>query len=127
MATSMLRSLCVEAKAKYPGVHRIVAVHLLGRCDVGQASVVVGCNSPHRREALHCTEYLIDELKARVPIWKKEIYEEDGGAVWKENVEWREGRRVRVMVKEGPEERENEDKTGGRDELLITTRSDETR
>lgn len=53
----------------------------------------------HRREAMRCTEYLIDELKARVPIWKREVYEGDGGSVWKENVEWREGRRWRGMVK----------------------------
>jgi molybdopterin synthase catalytic subunit len=104
MALSTLHSLCVDAKAKYPTVDRIVAVHIIGSCNVGETSVIVGCNAPHRKEALACTEYLIDELKARVPIWKKEIYEDDGsgvgGGVWKENVEWREGRRCRVMVKE---------------------------
>jgi molybdopterin synthase catalytic subunit len=48
---------------------------------------------------MHCTEYLIDELKARVPIWKLEVYEGDEQSVWKENVEWRNGRRWRGMVK----------------------------
>lgn len=83
---------------------RVVAAHILGECPVGEASVIVGCCSPHRRDAIRCTEYLIDELKGRVPIWKKEIYEGDAGSVWKENVEWHEGRRRRVMVKEVPAE-----------------------
>jgi molybdopterin synthase catalytic subunit len=48
---------------------------------------------------MNCTEYLIDELKARVPIWKLEVYEGDERSVWKENVEWRNGRRWRGMVK----------------------------
>ena len=69
----------------------------------------MGCNSPHRKEAIECTEYLINELKGRVPIWKKEMYnDDDGGAVWKDNVEWIEGRRRRVMVKEKKEEEEEE-------------------
>jgi molybdopterin synthase catalytic subunit len=100
MAMRELHAICRDARAMYPGVERLVAAHLLGDCPVGGASVVVGCNSPHRKEAMRCTEYLIDELKARVPIWKKEIYEGDEKSVWKENVEWREGRRRRVMVKE---------------------------
>ncbi|KAL9181838.1 hypothetical protein ACHAXT_012181 [Thalassiosira profunda] len=100
MAVKELRSLCRDAKARHPFVEKLVAVHILGDCPVGEASVIVGCSSPHRREAVRCTEYLIDELKGRVPIWKKEVYEGDEGSVWKENVEWREGRRRRVMVKE---------------------------
>eukprot|EP00584_Thalassiosira_punctigera_P014529 CAMPEP_0172572414 /NCGR_PEP_ID=MMETSP1067-20121228/135031_1 /TAXON_ID=265564 ORGANISM="Thalassiosira punctigera, Strain Tpunct2005C2" /NCGR_SAMPLE_ID=MMETSP1067 /ASSEMBLY_ACC=CAM_ASM_000444 /LENGTH=259 /DNA_ID=CAMNT_0013364951 /DNA_START=70 /DNA_END=849 /DNA_ORIENTATION=- len=100
MAIKELRNLCRDAKVKYESVDRLAAVHILGDCPVGEASVIVGCSSPHRREAIRCTEYLIDELKGRVPIWKKEIYEGDEGSVWKENVEWREGRRRRVMVRE---------------------------
>lgn len=42
---------------------------------------------------------LISYYPRRVPIWKKEIYEGDE-SVWKENVEWHEGRRQRIMVKE---------------------------
>ena len=106
MAISTLRTLCRDAKRLYPTVKRIVAVHILGQCNVGETSVIVGCNAPHRKEALHCTEYLIDELKAKVPIWKKEIYENDDcGGVWKENIEWHEGRRCRVMVKEEEDEK----------------------
>lgn len=102
MAIKELISICNDAKGKYKSVDKLVAVHIIGDCPVGSASVIVGCCSPHRREAIQCTEYLIDELKGRVPIWKKESYVgvDDDNAVWKENVEWRDGRRRRVMVKE---------------------------
>ena len=109
MAIKELTSLCNDAKTRYQTVDKLVAVHIIGNCPVGHASVIVGCNSPHRKEAIACTEYLINELKGRVPIWKKEMYnDDDGGAVWKENVEWIEGRRRRVMVKEKEEEEEEE-------------------
>ena len=108
MAVKELRKLCQEATEKYSGIQRIAAVHILGECPVGQASVILACSSPHRRESLQCCEFLIDELKARIPIWKLEIYEGDNGCVWKENVEWHEGQRRRVMVPQPlPEQRTN--------------------
>ena len=97
MAEKELKKLCDNASKKY-SVRKIAAVHILGDCPVGEASVILACSSPHRRDALHCCEYLIDELKATVPIWKREVYEGDD-SVWKENVEWREGKRQRVMKK----------------------------
>jgi molybdopterin synthase catalytic subunit len=100
MAEKELRKTCDDARKKFPGVHKIAAVHVLGDCPVGAASVVLACSSPHRRDSINCVEYLIDELKARVPIWKRECYEGDEGSVWKENIEWKEGRQERVMVKE---------------------------
>ena len=104
MAMKELANLCHDAQAKYHTVVKIVAVHIMGDCPVGQASVIVGSSSPHRREAIQCTEYLIDELKGRVPIWKREIYEGDDRSVWKENVEWKDGRRRRIMVKQQQDE-----------------------
>ena len=100
MAVKELRKLCVRATTTYPSVQRIAAVHIVGDCPVGKASVILACSSPHRRDALRCCEFLIDELKATVPIWKREVYAGDEGSVWKENVEWREGRQQRMMVKE---------------------------
>ena len=82
----------------HPGGERLVAAHVLGDCPVGSAIVVVGCNSPHRREAIGCTEYLIDELSHGPDM------EEGGVRGGREErvegeVEWREGRTQRVMVK----------------------------
>mmetsp|Transcript_21422 Transcript_21422/g.33014 ORF Transcript_21422/g.33014 Transcript_21422/m.33014 type:complete len:181 (-) Transcript_21422:30-572(-) len=99
MAEKQLKKLCDDARVKYPSIERIAAVHILGDCPVGDASVILACASPHRRDALHCVEYLIDELKARIPIWKREVYEGDDSA-WKENVEWQDGKPKRIMVKE---------------------------
>lgn len=97
MAEKELRKLCDDATEKF-SVRKIAAVHILGDCPVPKASVILACSSPHRQDALHCIEFLIDELKARVPIWKREVYEGDD-SVWKENVEWQDGRKQRVMVR----------------------------
>jgi molybdopterin synthase catalytic subunit len=100
MAEKELRKICVEANQKYPSIVKIAAVHILGDCPVEAASVILCASSPHRREAMHCVEFLIDELKAKVPIWKREVYQDgDGESVWKENMEWFEGKQRRVMVK----------------------------
>lgn len=98
MAIKELRHLCHETATKFD-VQRIAAVHILGDCPVGQASVVLTASSAHRKAAIHAIEFLIDELKARIPIWKREVYENDE-SVWKENIEWHEGKKRRVMVKE---------------------------
>lgn len=98
MAEKELAKLCNEAVMKFPGTRKIATVHILGDCPVGQASVIIAASGAHRKEAIHCVEYLIDELKARVPIWKREVYEGDD-SVWKENIEWHQGKPKRVMVK----------------------------
>lgn len=101
MAEKELRKLCIEANEKYPSIRKIAAVHILGDCPVNMASVILAASSPHRRDAMECVMYLIDELKSRVPIWKREIYQDrDGESVWKENIEWHQGKQRRVMVKE---------------------------
>ena len=98
MAEKELRKICNMARQKYD-VYKIAAVHIIGDCPVGRASVILACSSPHRRDALHCVEFLIDELKATVPIWKREVYEGDE-SIWKENIEWHEGgKKRRIMVK----------------------------
>jgi len=109
MAVKELRRVCADAVRKYGSVYRIAAAHVLGDCPAGHASVVLAASSPHRIDAIRCTEFLIDELKARVPIWKLEVYDDDNDgqdSVWKENVEWRAGKRRRVMVRQRQEERE---------------------
>ena len=56
-----------------------------------ESSIVIAVSSPHRADALAATQECIDQLKARVPIWKKEIYS-DGSSEWMENKEcsWNE-------------------------------------
>lgn len=58
--------------------------HRLGTVPVGEASIVIAVSSPHRKEAFSACEYILEQVKLKVPIWKKEIYE-DGEPSWKEN------------------------------------------
>jgi len=73
--------IVAEAALQWP-VHVAVVEHRLGRVDVGEPSVGVAVSSPHRAEAFEAARYLIDELKRRAPIWKKEHW--PGGAEWVE-------------------------------------------
>ena len=69
---------------RWPGV-RVAMVHRLGVVEVGEASVVIAVSAPHRDEAYAASRFAIDELKAHVPVWKKEVYAD--GSVWKANAE----------------------------------------
>ena len=68
-----------EAREKWP-IERAAAVHRTGSLDVGEIAVAVAVSSPHRKDAFAAGSYIIDELKARAPIWKKEHW--PGGAEW---------------------------------------------
>ncbi len=69
-----------EARQRW-AVRRAVAVHREGLLALGEVAVVVGVASAHRDEAFQAARYLIDEAKARLPIWKREHYV-DGEATW---------------------------------------------
>mmetsp|Transcript_6963 Transcript_6963/g.7937 ORF Transcript_6963/g.7937 Transcript_6963/m.7937 type:complete len:177 (+) Transcript_6963:172-702(+) len=100
MAEKELRKICTEANEKFPSIVKIAAVHILGDCPVSKASCILAASSPHRKDAIYCVEFLIEELKGRVPVWKRESYKDgDGESVWKENVEWINGKQRRVMKK----------------------------
>jgi molybdopterin synthase catalytic subunit len=82
MALPVMREIEGEVVALFPGA-RVAMVHRLGDVAIGEASVVIAVAAPHRDECYRASRHAIDELKRRVPIWKKEIFE-DGGA-WKAN------------------------------------------
>lgn len=86
MAEKELEALAAEIRNKWPGVKHVVLQHRLGLVPVTEASVIVCVSSPHRSESLSAVAFGIDTLKARVPIWKREIYD-DGSKSWKENSE----------------------------------------
>lgn len=56
------------------GVARVACVHRLGELEVGDLAVWVGVSAAHRDEAFRGCRYIIDEIKHRLPIWKKEHY-----------------------------------------------------
>lgn len=80
MALQELEAVLAEARRRWPGC-RAAAAHRTGRLGVGEASVVVAVSAPHRDEAYAASRFIIDSLKARVPIWKRE-HRPDGAAEW---------------------------------------------
>ena len=71
-----------ELRQKYPSIH-IRAEHRIGELHVGEIAVAICIWAPHRKEAFLACEYMIDEIKKRVPIWKHEYYE-DSTECWVE-------------------------------------------
>ena len=69
-----------EAVARF-GVRHAAAVHRAGLMELSEAAVIVGVSAPHRGEAFDACRYIIDEIKVRLPIWKKEHYA-SGEAEW---------------------------------------------
>lgn len=82
LALRELQRIADEAAARWPGT-RTAIVHRLGLVPVGEISVVITTGSPHRDACYAANRYAIEQLKARVPIWKKEIYSD--GSAWKAN------------------------------------------
>ena len=76
---SKIAEIVLEAREKWP-ISRVGVAHRIGSLDVGEISVAVAVGSGHRVEAFEAGRYLIDELKRRAPIWKKEHW--PGGAEW---------------------------------------------
>ncbi len=65
--------LIEEAKQKF-GLDWAYAIHRIGVLEIGEAAVWIGCAAAHRKEAFEACEFMIDEIKKRLPIWKKEHY-----------------------------------------------------
>ncbi|XP_074546800.1 molybdopterin synthase catalytic subunit [Halichoeres trimaculatus] len=86
MAQSEFRKLCGDIRARWPSVMHICVFHRLGWVEVGQASVVMAISSPHRHDGQQAIQHAISQLKANIPIWKKEVYD-DQDSSWKQNVE----------------------------------------
>lgn len=72
--------IVAEACARF-GVRNARCVHRIGDLPLGEVAVWVGVSAPHRDEAFRACRYIIDEVKHRVPIWKKEHYV-DGDSGW---------------------------------------------
>jgi len=71
MARAEMERIAREITAEVPGV-RLAALHRVGSLGVGDAAVVCAASAPHRHEAFAACRLLIDRIKSRVPIWKRE-------------------------------------------------------
>jgi molybdopterin synthase catalytic subunit len=80
LATERLRELADVMLARWPA-RKVAVLHRSGHLVVGEASVVVAASAPHRAEAFDACRFGIEQLKADVPIWKKESLA-SGEAEW---------------------------------------------
>jgi molybdopterin synthase catalytic subunit len=75
MAEQKMREIENEAQTKW-GIKKLFAIHRIGNIKVGESSIIIGVSSEHRHEAFEACKYVINNVKTRVPIWKKEISKE---------------------------------------------------
>ena len=82
MAERTMTAIVAEARRRWD-IRRAAVVHRYGDLAIGDVAVAVAVASPHRQDAFAATRFIIDRLKAEVPIWKKERGAD--GEVWLEN------------------------------------------
>lgn len=79
MAISEIRKIIEEASQRWPLLGWAVS-HRIGTLKPGEVAVVVAVSSPHRKQSFEACEFIIDTIKEKVPIWKKEVFED--GEEW---------------------------------------------
>lgn len=83
MAERKLAEIGDEIAERWPKVKAVSIIHKIGRCEVGEPSVVIAVATPHRNDGcFEACQYAIERLKAVVPIWKQENWAD--GQVWVE-------------------------------------------
>ncbi|OAI44523.1 hypothetical protein AYO38_00045 [bacterium SCGC AG-212-C10] len=82
MAEKVMREIAEEAKTRF-AIESVAVLHRTGRLEIGETSLLVAVGSGHRRAAFEGCHWLVDEIKKRVPVWKKEV--------WDDGEEWIEG------------------------------------
>ena len=80
MAEAELQRIVGDARERWPGA-RVALRHRLGHVAVGEPSIAIVAAAPHRAQAFEACRYVIEEVKRRLPVWKKEI-RRDGSEVW---------------------------------------------
>ncbi|MGH7284500.1 MAG: molybdenum cofactor biosynthesis protein MoaE [Polyangiaceae bacterium] len=80
MAEKELGRIAIEIEEEIPGA-RVAALHRVGMLAIGDVAVACAASAPHREEAFAASRLLIDRIKERLPIWKREHYA-DGDSKW---------------------------------------------
>ena len=80
MAERELDAMLAEVRERWPE-SRVAVQHRLGLVPVGEASIAIVAAAPHRAEAFAACRYVIEEVKRRLPVWKREM-RRDGTVVW---------------------------------------------
>jgi len=82
MVVEEIERIRAEAHERWPGA-RVMLQHRFGVIPVGEASIAIAAAAPHRDEAFAACRYVIEEVKKRLPVWKKELCA-DGSEQWVE-------------------------------------------
>jgi len=80
MAIEESARIVSDAQAEWPDA-RVMLQHRLGLIPVGEASIAIAAAAPHRAEAFAACRFVIEEVKKRLPVWKKEL-RADGSEAW---------------------------------------------
>ncbi len=82
MAEKVMREIAQESITKF-GFEDVAALHRTGRLEIGETSLLIAVSSGHRAESFEGGHWLVNEIKKRVPVWKKEV--------WADGESWVEG------------------------------------
>jgi len=82
MASSEIERILGDAQDRWPDA-RVMLQHRLGLIPVGEASIAIAAAAPHRDHAFAACRFIIEQVKQRLPIWKKEMHA-DGSGIWVE-------------------------------------------
>lgn len=87
LALKTIDDILASTRKSTTDVLHVTVYHRLGTVPVGEPSIVIAVSSPHRKEAFVACELILEEVKARAQVWKREFYEgePDETAQWKEN------------------------------------------
>jgi molybdopterin synthase catalytic subunit len=85
MAIPSLKKIAMAAMRKW-GLFGVAVTHRLGRVPIGEESILIAVSAAHRREGWEAAEWILEEVKAKTEIWKRESYADPSEEpVWKEN------------------------------------------
>jgi molybdopterin synthase catalytic subunit len=88
MAIKEMGKIGTAMRDRYPSIMKVAIYHRTGHVPTKEASVIVAASAAHRQAAMDAVEWGIHQLKACVPIWKKEVYAgEENVSAWKANTE----------------------------------------
>ncbi|MBT9546696.1 MAG: molybdenum cofactor biosynthesis protein MoaE [Candidatus Sericytochromatia bacterium] len=82
MAVKEIAQIVAQARNNWE-LYQVGILHRVGRLQIGEVAVAIAISSAHRQASLEALQFCIDTLKATVPIWKKEYWED--GSIWLEN------------------------------------------
>ena len=90
LAEAVLQTIVDQQRADDQSLVHVFIQHRVGRVPVGEANVVIGVSSGHRKSVFTALEAMMTRLKRTLPMWKKEVFD-DGHSRWMQNVEFNTG------------------------------------